>query len=269
MSTSSLSVAEGTTARGKEEVGNLTEVLVLKHIGGEEGYGAVRCQNPCGGKCSFHGANSQVCLTHGNCHIECGALLHECECNLPTLVVPSPDVLRYLPSILGGACQVSEEPCTRDAATQAPEAAMTRGRGMEEVQRGQVRGARRGRDKQTRGQRGQPRVSSPLARQMAESPSPPPLRCPNGFQANVPPNYLNVGVNHQGDLVPANFVQVKMYDKPIALATMGQGFPIFCYPAYVAQIVLPSEAPPYSQQEVLILHNKYPGRAWVKPSVGQ
>ena len=58
-----------------------------------------------------------------------------------------------------------------------------------------------------------------------------------------------------------------MYDKPIVLATMGQGFPIFRYPAYVAQTVLPSEAPPYSRQEVLILHNKYPGQAWVNQAL--
>ena len=50
-----------------------------------------------------------------------------------------------------------------------------------------------------------------------------------------------------------------MYDEPIALATMGQGFPIFCYPAYVAQTILPSGAPLYTRQEVLILHNKYLG----------
>ena len=74
-------------------------------------------------------------------------------------------------------------------------------------------------------------------------------------------------VNHQGDLVPASFVQVKLYDEPIALATMGQGFPIFCYPAYSAQTILPSEAPPYSRQGVLILHNKYPGQAWVNQAL--
>ena len=138
---------------------------------------------------------------------------------------------------------------------------------MEEVQRGQVRGARRGRDGQTQGQRGQPRVSSPLVRRRAESPSPPLLHCPDGFHANVPPNYLNVQLNHQGDLVPTNFIQVKMYDEPIALATMGQGFPIFRYPVYVAQTVLPSEAPPYSRQDVLVLHNKYPGQAWVNQAL--
>ena len=58
-----------------------------------------------------------------------------------------------------------------------------------------------------------------------------------------------------------------MYNEPIALATMGQGFPIFRYPAYVAQTILPSEAPPYSRQEVLILHNKYPGPAWVNQAL--
>ena len=99
----SLSVAEGTTARGEEEVGSLTEVLVLEYVGGEEGGGAVCCQNPRGGKCSFHGANSQACSTHGNHHIKCGALLHKCECNLPTLIAPSPDILCYLPSVLEGA----------------------------------------------------------------------------------------------------------------------------------------------------------------------
>ena len=58
-----------------------------------------------------------------------------------------------------------------------------------------------------------------------------------------------------------------MYNKPIILATMGQGFPIFCYPVYVAQTVLPLKAPLYTQQEVLILHNKYPGRAWVNQAL--
>ena len=94
-------------------------------------------------------------------------------------------------------------------------------------------------------------------------PSPPPLACPDEFRANIPPNYLNVRVQHQGDLIPANFVQVKMYDEPIVTGTVGQGFPIFCYPTHVAQTVLPSEAPLYTRQEVLILHNKYPGQAWV------
>ena len=122
---SSLPVAEGTTARSKEEVGSLTEVLVLEHIRGEEGDSAVHCQNPCGGKCSFHGANSQACSTHGNRHIECGALLHECECNSPTLIAPSPDILHYLPSVLEGAHRASKEPCACDAAMQAPEVATT------------------------------------------------------------------------------------------------------------------------------------------------
>ena len=138
---------------------------------------------------------------------------------------------------------------------------------MEEAQRERMQGAWQGRDGRNRGSRGQPRVSSPLARRRAESPSPPCLCCPDGFQANVPPNYLSVRVNHQGDLVPANFIQVKMYDEPIVLAMMGQGFPIFRYLAYVAQTVLPSEAPPYSQQEVLILHNKYPGQALVNQAL--
>ena len=150
---------------------------------------------------------------------------------------------------------------------QTPEAATTRGRGVEEVQRRQMRGAQRGRDGRTQGQRGQPRVSSPLVHQRAESPSPPFLRCLDEFHANVPPNYLNMQVNHQGDLVPANFIQVKMYDEPIVLAMMGQGFPIFHYPAYVVQTVLPSEALPYSRQDVLILHNKYPGQAWVNQAL--
>ena len=117
---------------------------------------------------------------------------------------------------------------------------------MEEVQGGRGQGTWRGRDGRTWGQRGQLRESSPLVHQGAESPSPPLPHCPEGFHANVPPNYLNVRVNHQGDLVPANFVQVKMYDEPITLAMMGLGFPVFCYPVYVAQTVLPSEAPPYS-----------------------
>ena len=75
---SSLSVMEETAARSKEEVGSLTEVLVLEYVGGEEGDSAVCCQNLRGGECSFHGTNSQACSTHGNRHIECGALLHEC-----------------------------------------------------------------------------------------------------------------------------------------------------------------------------------------------
>ena len=157
-------VAEGTVVRSEEEVGGLTEVLVLEHIRGEEGGSTVCCQNLCGGECSFHGTNTQACSTHGNCHIECRALLHECECDLPTLISPSPDILRYLPSILDGACRASEEPRTRDAATQALEAATTQGRGVEENQRGQVQGARKERDGRTWGKRGQPRVSSPLAR---------------------------------------------------------------------------------------------------------
>ena len=124
---SSLPVAEGTTARSKEEVGSLTEVSVLKHVGGEEEDSAVCCQNLHGGKCSFYGTNSQACSTHGNCHIECRALLHKCECNSPTLVAPSPDILCYLPSVLEGARQASEEPRARDVATQAPEVVMTQG----------------------------------------------------------------------------------------------------------------------------------------------
>ena len=58
-----------------------------------------------------------------------------------------------------------------------------------------------------------------------------------------------------------------MYNEPIVLATMGQGFPIFRYPVYVAQTVLPLEAPLYTRQEVLILHNKYPGQAWVNQAL--
>ena len=58
-----------------------------------------------------------------------------------------------------------------------------------------------------------------------------------------------------------------MYNEPVVLATMGQGFPIFRYPAYIAQTILPLEAPLYTQQEVLILHNKYPGQAWVNQAL--
>ena len=46
-----------------------------------------------------------------------------------------------------------------------------------------------------------------------------------------------------------------MYDDPIILGTVGQGFLIFCQPAHVVQTLLPSEAPLSMQQEVLILHN--------------
>ena len=129
----SLPVVEGTAIRSEEEVGSPTTVLVLEYVGGEEGDSIVCCQNSCRGKCSFCGANSQVCLTNGNCHIKCGALLHECECASPTLVTPLPDILRYLPSTLEGTCRVGEEPCTRNAATQTLEAVMTRGRGVEDA----------------------------------------------------------------------------------------------------------------------------------------
>ena len=262
-----LSVVGGTTARSEEEVGSLTEVLVLERIGGEEGDSVVCCQNSCRGKCSFHGANSQACSTHGNRHIECGALLHKCECASPTLVAPSPDILHYLPSVLEGTRWAGEESHTHNAATQALEVGATRGRGVEGAQRGQVRGARRGRDGQTQGQRGQPRVSSPLVHCRAELPSPPRLCCPDRFQVNVPPIYLNVRVQHRGNLIPTNFVQVKMYDNPIVLGTVSQGFPIFCQPVHAVQTLLPFEASLYMQQEVLILHNRYPGRAWVNQAL--
>ena len=114
---------------------------------------------------------------------------------------------------------------------------------------------------------GAPRVSSPLAHQRAELPSPPHLCCPDRFRANVPPNYLNIRVQHQGNLIPTNFVQVKMYDNPIVLGTVSQGFPIFCQPVHAVQTLLPFEASLYMQQEVLILHNRYPGRAWVNQAL--
>ena len=106
-------------------MGSLTEVLVLEHIRGEEGGSAVHCQNPQGGECSFHGTNSQACLTHGHRYIECSTLLHECECNSPTLIAPLPDILRYLPSVLGGTSRTSEESHARDTAMQALEATTT------------------------------------------------------------------------------------------------------------------------------------------------
>ena len=134
----SLPAAEGTATQSKEEVGGLTEVLVLKYVGGEEGDSVVHCQNSRRGKCSFHGTNSQVCLTHGNRHIECGELLHNCKCASPTLIAPLPDILHYLPSTLGGTCQASEEPHTCNAATQTLERAMKRRRGVEENHRGQT-----------------------------------------------------------------------------------------------------------------------------------
>ena len=84
----SLPVVEGTATQSKEEVGGLMEVLVLKYVRGEEGDSVIHCQNSCRGKCSFHGTNSQVCLTHGNHHIECGELLHNCKCASSTLVAP-------------------------------------------------------------------------------------------------------------------------------------------------------------------------------------
>ena len=143
---SSLPVVEETTTQSEEEVGSPTEVLMLQYIGGEEGDSVICCQNSCRGECSFHGANSQACLTHGDCHIECGALLPECECASSTLVAPLPDILRYLPSTLKGTRRASEGPYTHDVATQAPEAAANQRQGVEETQREWVRGARRGRD---------------------------------------------------------------------------------------------------------------------------
>ena len=118
-------MAEGTATRSTEEVGSLMEVVMLKYIGGEEGDSIVCCQNSCRGECSFHSANSQACSTHGSCHIKCGVLLHKCECASPTLIAPSPDILRYLPSALEGARWAGEEPHICNAATQAPEVVTT------------------------------------------------------------------------------------------------------------------------------------------------
>ena len=69
---------------------------------------------------------------------------------------------------------------------------------------------------------------------------------------------------HPHQLCPGEDV---LYDEPIILATMGQGFPIFRYPTYMVQTILPSKAPLYTRQEVLILHNKYPGQAWVNQAL--
>ena len=113
-------------------MGSPTEVLVLEYIGGEEGRSAIQCQNLHRGECSFHGANSQACSTHGNRHIECVELLHNCKCASPTLTAPLPDILCYLPSTLGRACQAGEEPRTCSAAMQTPEAVTERWRGVEE-----------------------------------------------------------------------------------------------------------------------------------------
>ena len=98
MEANSPPVAEEAVARSQEEVGGLTDVLVLEYIG-EEGESVVHCQNPVRGECSFCGANSQACLTHRIHHIDCGELLHECKCASPTLFNTSPDMLRHLPSV--------------------------------------------------------------------------------------------------------------------------------------------------------------------------
>ena len=111
---------------------------MLKYIGGDEGDSVVCCQNSHRGECSFQGANSQACSTHGNHHIKCEELLHNCECASPTLVTPLPDILHYLPSTLGGTCQASEEPHTCNAATQTPEMVMERRREVEENHREQT-----------------------------------------------------------------------------------------------------------------------------------
>ena len=58
-----------------------------------------------------------------------------------------------------------------------------------------------------------------------------------------------------------------MYDEPVVLGTVGWGFPIFRQPAHAVQTLLPSEASLYTRQEVLILHNKYLGRAWVNQAL--
>ena len=139
MEADSLPVAEGAVARSQEEVGGTTEVLVLEYIG-EEGEGVVHCQNPARGKCSFCGANSQVCSTHGTCHINCGELLHECKCASPTLFTPSPNILHHLPSVLGGAHQASKEPHTNNATTEVPEVATKQRQGGEGSQRGRMQG---------------------------------------------------------------------------------------------------------------------------------
>ena len=116
-------MAEGAVARGQEEVAGPTEVLVLKYTG-EEGDSVVCCQNLSRGECSFRGANSQACLTHENCHINYGELLHECESTSPTLVAPLPNILHHLPSVLGRVHQASDEPHAHNAATEALEVAM-------------------------------------------------------------------------------------------------------------------------------------------------
>ena len=79
------------------------------------------------------------------------------------------------------------------------------------------------------GQRGQSRVSSLLMRRKIKLPLPPQtlLICPKRFQENDPPNFLNIKVQHQGHLVSACFIQVKMYNKCIVLDMMGRGFPVF------------------------------------------
>ena len=58
-----------------------------------------------------------------------------------------------------------------------------------------------------------------------------------------------------------------MYDEPVVLGTVGWGFLVFRQQAHAVQNLLPSEASLYTRQEVLILHNKYLGRAWVNQAL--
>src|ERR1700761_3938980 len=102
------------------------------------------------------------------------------------------------------------------------------------------------------------RISSPEGRR--GQPSPPPVRRPAGFSDNVPPNFIPIKVHHQGHLHVARFIKVKFYDNPMVYGTMGEGLPVYEQPAHAAPHLTSQEVTPYTHNNVLLLHSKYPGQ---------
>src|SRR6201996_6875418 len=251
---------EGTTDSSPPEDRGREKVLQCRNLDGTSPEGSSgsegghrmdrgrsdRCQGERKGSCPFRTPSEvQRCHTHGLRHLECGELLQDCECQLAPLPIPAPPE-PILPNIV----QLLEElhNAGQREATTEPRGPV-RGRGG----RGRGRGTSRPTREEVRR-----RASSPEVRRI--QPSPPPIRGPAGFSDNIPPNYINIKVRHQGRLHVARFIKVKFNDDPIVYGTMGDGLPVYEQSAYATPYTTAHETPSYSHADALLLHSKYPGQ---------
>ena len=99
----------------------------------------------------------------------------------------------------------------------------------------------------------QRQVASPILLRQPPLYTDPVYKCPQGFWINVPPNFISIRMQHQGEVTQARYVTVKFYHDPVIWGTMGRGFRLFEQPAHAAPCLTPREATPYVHNDLQLL----------------